>query len=85
MYYETASYTVEAIQYNGSNLHEIKEILLRQKPSGRVTITGLKIPFIRQLNRPDQPLLRGDWIALDIPDYWAHHISDELFSRSFKR
>lgn len=82
-FYRTTSYAIEAIQYDGSNISEIREILSRQEPSGRLMVTGLNVPYLRQPNRPDQPLLRGDWILLD-PSHWAYHMSDDFFSRSYQ-
>ncbi len=74
---------VEAVQYDGTNLTEVKKMLARQHPAGRITVAGTSVTFLRRMDRPDEPLIPGDWITLD-SDNWVTIMTDAAFQRRMR-
>lgn len=79
-FYRSVPITIEAVQYTGTNLTEVKEMLARQYPPGRITVAGTSVTFLRRQDRPDEPLVTGDWITLD-SENWVTIMTDSAFQR----
>ena len=82
-YYESIPVVIEAVQYNGTNVAAMREMLSRQEPPGRVTIAGSAPTFLRSADRPDRPLLSGDWLVLE-SDNWVTLMSNDAFQRRMR-
>lgn len=82
-FYEAIPMMVEAVQFDGKNLREVKDLLSRQRPEGQVAIAGTNPLFLRTQNRPDRPMLPGDWLTLG-PDNWVTVMSKEAFQRRMR-
>jgi hypothetical protein len=83
--YESVLLTVDAEQYVGtpSSLIVLRRLLTRQQPPSALTITGFRVPFVRYPDRPDEPLIPGNWVTMT-PDGWASHMNPEAFKRLFR-
>jgi hypothetical protein len=74
-----------AVQYNGSNLPEVRELLSKQDPPGQVTIlNGTITPFVRRPDLPDQPLLRGDALMIVEATGVVHHASKLCYEQLYR-
>jgi hypothetical protein len=82
-YYEAIPVIVEAIQYDGKNIQAVKDILTHQEPEDHVTVTGTSAVFLRTSDRPDRPLLPGDWLTLG-PGNWVAIMSNDAFQRRMR-